>query len=112
MTTFQAVALMLVFSALANYVNHRFIKLPATMGLMVVGIILSAIFILLGKIHVIDIKQASQIVVSFDFSSILLHGMLAFLLFAGALYVDFSNLKSQKWPVIVLSTLGVAISHS
>ncbi|MBU1425513.1 MAG: sodium:proton antiporter [Gammaproteobacteria bacterium] len=110
MTTFQTIALVLVFSALANYVNHRFIKLPATMGLMVVGIILSAIFILLGKIHVIDLREASQIVASFDFSSVLLHGMLAFLLFAGALHVDISDLKSQKWPVIVLSTAGVVIS--
>ena len=110
MTTFQTIALVLVFSALANYVNHRFIKLPATMGLMVVGIILSAIFILLGKIHVIDLREASQIVASFDFSSVLLHGMLAFLLFAGALHVDISDLKSQKWPVIVLSTVGVVMS--
>lgn len=110
MTTFQMVALVLVFSALANYANHRFIKLPATMGLMVVGIILSAIFILLGKLQVVDLKEASQIVTSFDFSSILLHGMLAFLLFAGALHVDISDLKSQKWPVIVLSTFGVLMS--
>ncbi len=110
MTTFQTVALVLVFSALANYANHRFIKLPATMGLMVVGIVLSAIFILLGKFQIVDIKEASQIVASFDFSSILLHGMLAFLLFAGALHVDISDLKSQKWPVIVLSTIGVLMS--
>ncbi len=110
MTTFQMVALVLVFSALANYANHRFIKLPATMGLMVVGIILSAIFILLGKLQIVDLKEASQIVTSFDFSSILLHGMLAFLLFAGALHVDISDLKSQKGPVIVLSTFGVLMS--
>lgn len=110
MTAFQTIALVLVFSALANYLNHRFIKLPVTMGLMVVGILLSAVFILLGKLNVIDLRHASEVVASFDFSEVLLHGMLAFLLFAGALHVDISDLRSQKGPVIVLSTVGVLLS--
>lgn len=110
MTAFQTIALVLGFSALANYLNHRFIKLPATMGLMVVGIVFSAAFIALGRIHVIDIGLVAGVVASFDFAGILLHGMLAFLLFAGALHVDISDLKSQKWPVVVLSTLGVVMS--
>jgi CPA1 family monovalent cation:H+ antiporter len=110
MTAFQTIALVLVFSALANYLNHRFIKLPATMGLMVVGIVFSAVFIVLGKLQIIDTRYATEFVAAFDFSGVLLHGMLAFLLFAGALHVDISDLKSQKGPVIVLSTLGVLFS--
>lgn len=110
MTVFQSIAVILGFSALASYLNHRFIRLPATMGLMVAGISFSAILILLGKMGGIDTTHAVEFVTSFDFAGVLLHGMLAFLLFAGALHVNLSDLKTQRMPVIVLSTVGVMVS--
>jgi CPA1 family monovalent cation:H+ antiporter len=110
MTLFQTTAAVLTLAALANYLNHRFVRLPATMGLMVVGLMLSLGFVLLGKTGIIDVTHAANFVRSIDFSETLLHGMLAFLLFAGALHVNLSDLASQKLPVAVLSTVGVVIA--
>lgn len=110
MTVFQSIAIILGFSAVASYLNHRFTRLPSTMGLMVAGISLSAILVLLGKLGIIDASHVVKFVSSIDFAGLLLHGMLAFLLFAGALHVDLSDLKSQRVPVIVLSTVGVLLS--
>lgn len=110
MTIFQSIALILVFSALASYVNHKFTRLPPTMGLMAAGITFSAALVLLGKLGVIQIAPAVAFVTAIDFSGVLLHGMLAFLLFAGALHVNLDDLKHQRVPVIVLSTVGVMIS--
>lgn len=110
MTIFQSIALILVFSSIASYLNHKFIRLPATMGLMVAGIVLSAILVLLGKADIIDANQAVELVSTFDFSGLLLHGMLSFLLFAGALHVNLSDLKSQGTVVAALSTVGVLSS--
>jgi len=110
MTVFQSIALILVFSSIASYLNHRFIRLPATMGLMVAGIVLSAALVLLGKAEIIDSNQAVELVATFDFSGLLLHGMLSFLLFAGALHVNLSDLRSQGTVVAVLSTVGVLSS--
>ncbi len=110
MTVFQSIALILVFSSIASYLNYRFIRLPATMGLMVAGIVLSAVLVLLGKVDIIDTNHAVELVSTFDFSGLLLHGMLSFLLFAGALHVNLSDLKSQGWVVAVLSTVGVLSS--
>lgn len=110
MSLFQTLAAILTLSALANYLNHRFLRLPATMGLMVVGMVFSLGFVLLGKTGIIDVSHAANFVRSIDFSETLLHGMLAFLLFAGALHVDLAELSSQKIPVAVLSTIGVVIA--
>jgi CPA1 family monovalent cation:H+ antiporter len=109
-TVFQTISAVLALAALASYVNHRFIRLPANMGLMVIGLALSLGFVLLGKLGLYDVARASVFVRSIDFSDTLLHGMLAFLLFAGALHVDLSELASQKLPIAVLSTIGVLIS--
>jgi NhaP-type Na+/H+ or K+/H+ antiporter len=56
------------------------------------------------------VRLAADLVGSIDFSETLLHGMLAFLLFAGALHVNFNDLRSQLLPVAVLSTVGVALA--
>jgi Na+:H+ antiporter len=110
MTVFQITAAVLSLAALANYLNHRYVRLPATMGLMVIGLLLSLGFVLLGKTGVIDMAQAANFVRDIDFSNTLLHGMLAFLLFAGALHVDLSDLSTEKGPITVLSTAGVVLA--
>lgn len=110
MTVFQSVTVVLVLAAIANYINHRLIRLPATMGLMVIGMVISIVFVLLGKAGAIDVSHAVKFVRDINFSETLLHGMLAFLLFAGALHVDLSELRKKKWPVAVLSTVGVVLA--
>jgi CPA1 family monovalent cation:H+ antiporter len=110
MTVFQIIALLLTFAALGAYVNSRFLKLPSTIGLMVFALLISLCAINLNSLGLINLTAASSFVAQINFSDILLHGMLSFLLFAGALHVDLSELKKYRVIVGVLATVGVVIA--
>jgi len=103
-------ALLLTFAAVAGYLNHKVLRLPRTIGLMAVTLTMTLVLIALAFFKVVDLSHASAFVKSIDFSEVLLHGLLAFLLFAGALHVDLHELLGQAVPVTVLATLGVLIA--
>ena len=107
MTLFHILAILLTASAVFSYINHRFLKLPTTIGIMLVALSFSLLLILLGPFG-IDIKNEVTIMLdSIDFNETVLHGMLSFLLFAGALHVDLSELAKQRGVIITLATLGI-----
>jgi CPA1 family monovalent cation:H+ antiporter len=110
MNAFQTLALLLTFAAAGAYVNRRFLKLPATIGLMVFALMVSLAAIGLNRLGWVNLHAASTFVAGIDFSNILLHGMLSFLLFAGALQIDFSDLKKHHTIIVVLATVGVVIA--
>lgn len=104
-------ALLVSLTALLSYLNRRFIKLPTTIGLMVLSTLASALVLLIGELgHEPLVRRAQVIVSSIDFSQVLMEGMLSFLLFAGALHVDLDDLSRKKWPVTALATVGVLLS--
>ena len=107
MNLFHILAILLTASAIFSYINHRFLKLPTTIGIMLVALTFSLLLNLLGPIG-IDIEHEVQVMLeSIDFDATLLHGMLSFLLFAGALHVDLSELSKQRGVIIFLATAGV-----
>lgn len=110
MTIFQTVAVLLVLAAMASYINHRFIRLPETIGLMAISLLTSLVAVVLSKLGVIRLQEMALFINSIDFEAVLLHGMLAFLLFAGAMHVDLGDLRAASLPVAILSTLGVVIA--
>jgi CPA1 family monovalent cation:H+ antiporter len=110
LTILHTIALLLTFAALAGYCNHKYLRLPRTIGLMVIALAFSLCFVLLGALGIIHLADAAAFVQSIDFSQTLLHGMLAFLLFAGALHVDLNDLRSEALPVSVLATAGVILA--
>ncbi|BBP01445.1 cation:proton antiporter [Sulfuriferula nivalis] len=110
MTIFETIAVLITLAAIASYLNHRFVRLPSTIGLMVIALLMSLGFVVLGKLGLVELRHSVSFIRSIDFSETLLHGMLAFLLFAGALHVDLTELATQKLPVAVLSTVGVVIA--
>lgn len=110
MTIIQIISVLITVTALAAYINHKFLGLPRTIGLMVITLTFSFGLVILGLLNIIDLSHAATFVRSIDFSTTLLHGMLAFLLFAGALHVDISDLRSQKTPIVILSTCGVVLA--
>jgi monovalent cation:H+ antiporter, CPA1 family len=110
MTMFQTIAALVSLAAIASYVNHRFVRLPTTIGLMTIALVLSLSLVALDKFDIIEHAKAVAFVRSIDFSEIVLDGLLAFFLFAGALHVNLADLSRQKLPVAVLSTVGVVIS--
>jgi monovalent cation:H+ antiporter, CPA1 family len=94
---------LLTFAAIAAYCNYRFLKLPRTIGLMMIALALPLFFVFLGYVGVINLAEASRFVASIDFCDTLVHGMLAFLHFSGALHVNLEDLRGQAMPVAVLS---------
>lgn len=112
MTLLQITSLLIVLAGAFGAINYLFLKLPSSIGILVVALIASLAVIGLDVIY-----PASQVeetiraeVLAFDFSDTLLEGMLGLLLFAGALHVKVSDLRAQWRPVFLMATLGVALS--
>lgn len=110
MTIFQTVSILLILAATASYINHRFIRLPETIGLMAISLLTSLLAVVSGKLGIIQLHELALFINSIDFGAVLLHGMLAFLLFAGAMHIDLGDLRAASLPVAILSTLGVVIA--
>lgn len=105
-------AVVVVLAALFGYLNHRFLRLPPAIGLVVIALVASLIAILLDQIFPglgfgDAVRGALRLV---DFDDTLLKGMLGLLLFAGALHVDMGILFSRKWAILSMATIGVLIS--
>jgi CPA1 family monovalent cation:H+ antiporter len=107
MKLFNILAILITLSATFSYLNHRFIRLPTTIGLMVIALLVSLGLIALSRLGVGLEEDAQRLLANIDFDETLLHGMLSFLLFAGALHVNLSDLARQKWIISLLATLGV-----
>ncbi|MEC5143834.1 sodium:proton antiporter [Chitinophaga sp. 212800010-3] len=107
MNTFTLITALITISALISYINNRFIKLPGTIGVIVVSLLLSLLITLTGKIFPNGSIFIKELTNGIDFTGTLLDIMLGFLLFASALHFDFNKLKAQRYPVLVLSTVGV-----
>ena len=104
-------AILISVSALFAYINHRFIGLPTTIGVMLIAMLMSLMVYLVGLLGFADLTdQVKLLLNSIDFNKTLLHGMLSFLLFAGALHVNLSDLRQQQWVILSLATIGVCIS--
>lgn len=111
-TVYEFIARLLVITALFAWINQRYLRLPNTVGIMAMGIAASLILIAL-EVAVPQISLFGEIeghLRTMDFSYALLHGMLAFLLFAGAIQIDLSLLRARAWTVGAMATLGVIIS--
>jgi len=110
MDYFLIITILVVLAALFGYVNVRFLKLPNTIGLMLITIVFTLAVLALSYFDPTLLNAERDIISQIDFKSVLLDVMLSFLLFAGALHTNFDQLKVQRWPVLVFSTVGVLIS--
>lgn len=112
LSSFDVAAILIVLAAVFGYVNHRFVRLPASVGLTLMGAVAS--LIILGLDHLFPASETTDslvaLITSIDFHQALMNGMLSFLLFAGALHVDWSEMRRGRWPILVLSTIGVLVS--
>jgi len=110
MSLFEIIAILLTLAALFSYINCRTIKLPTTIGIMLIALLFSLGLIFLGKFFPGLRAWATELLTSVDFDETLLHGMLAFLLFAGALHININDLTSQYRIIAGLATFGVLTS--
>ena len=110
MHLFDLLAILTVLAAGFSFLNVRLLKLPTTIGLMALSLVFSLCLFALGRLVPEFAEQTRSVISHFDFNRVLLHGMLGFLLFAGALHVDMGDLARQKWPILILATVGVVLS--
>ncbi|MGS2725553.1 cation:proton antiporter [Psychroserpens sp. BH13MA-6] len=110
MEYYAIASILIVLSALFGYINVRFLKLPITIGLMLITIIFTVVVVAIGQFDNTLLLREKAFISQIDFKTVLLDIMLSFLLFAGALHTNFNQLKVQRWPVMVFATLGVLVS--
>ncbi|MEM8687833.1 MAG: sodium:proton antiporter [Pseudomonadota bacterium] len=112
LSIFDIMAVLLTLSAIFGYINHRYLHLPHTIGLVVIALAASGAVVLFDLIipgfGVADTVKAG--LQSIDFYETLMEGMLSALLFAGAVHVDFSELSQRKWAIGLMASVGVLIS--
>ena len=110
MDYFLIITELVVLAAVFGYINVRFIKLPTTIGLMVITILFTLGVFVLSFFDTTLLNAEKYIINHIDFKTVLLDIMLSFLLFAGALHTNFEQLKILRWPVLVFATLGTLVS--
>ena len=110
MDYFLISTILVTLAAFFGYLNVRFLKLPTSIGLMIITIVFTLGLFALSFFDDTLLNAEKEIIGQIDFEKVLLDGMLSFLLFAGALHTNFEQLKVQRWPVLVFATLGVLAS--
>lgn len=110
MGLFEIAAILVSLAALFAYVNVRWLRLPATIGLMTLALLHSFALMAIGALYPPAIETAARLIGSIDFDETLMHGMLGFLLFAGALHVNLADLLQQRLFVFLLATVGTLLS--
>jgi len=103
----DTLAVLVSLTALCAYLNHRFIRLPMAIGVMSLALAGSLLLLLAGGLGIGDLgTRAEALVATIDFNEVVMHGMLAALLFAGAMGVELERLRDQKLPIGLLASLG------
>lgn len=110
MELFDIITILVVVSAAFAYINERFVKLPYTIGAMVITIAMSMFLTFAGWINPELTNPLEELISEIEFSTVLLEILLSFLLFAGALHTNFDQLKVQQGPILAFATFGVLVS--
>lgn len=109
MSIFDIIALFIFLAGLFIFVNTYYLKLPSSIGLMILALALSLVLLLAGKlipslnISAVDLEE-------YDYAEVLYQVVLSFMLFSGALNIDFKQLAQERTPVLILATTGVFLS--
>ena len=110
MDVLQLSTVLLLLASVFSIINLRILKLPQTIGLMVLAIGLSFFILAIGLVFPSILNSVSSIIKSFDFEILLIDIMLPFLLFAGAISVNVHELLKDKVTILLLATFGVLFS--
>ena len=110
MTTFQTASLLICLAAFFSFINFKFIRLPSTIGVMLMALGTSTLLFVLGNFARPLRIEIQAIVASVDLREAIFNGMLAFLLFAGALQMQIDDLRREWKPIAVLAILGTVVS--
>jgi CPA1 family monovalent cation:H+ antiporter len=107
---FESFSIIFTISALFNFINYKWLKLPSTIGLLILSLILIIPITLSEAVFPVFYTFFCDIIVNADFKTLLLDGILSFMLFAGALHVNIGALAKEKTSILLFATIGVLIS--
>jgi len=110
MTVFSVIAVILSLTALLAWMNHRWLRIPESIGVMAMALALSALLLIFGNVWPVAVKTLCHTVNDFDFSYFVLDVALAFLMFAGAFGIDTRLLARERVPVLLFATVGILLS--
>ena len=110
MNLYTIITIIVSMAAGFAYINHRFIKLPSTIGVMLLSLLSSIVLVIFGKWTPDIFYSLTEMVKSLDFYDLLINMMLSFLLFAGAIHINSDELKQERLPVLAFATLGTVLS--
>lgn len=110
MELYYSFSVLIVLASFFSYLNLRYLKLPSTIGIMIIAMISSIVLVLTGSLFPKTFDHFSTLLQDVDFTEVLMGAMLNFLLFAGAIHINLVDLREQRAPVIIFSTVSVVIS--
>lgn len=110
MELYYSLSVLIVIASFFAYFNVRFLKLPSTIGVMVIAMAVSILLVIFGNAAPSLANRVSTLIAGFDFKEILMGAMLNFMLFAGAVHINLKDLREQRTPIMVFSTVSVIIS--
>ncbi len=102
--------ILLALATMFTLINYRFLKLPLTIGLMILGMILSGALFFVKYFTPEFFGEIPSIVHNIDFQNFVMNGILSFLLFAGSIHIDLKELKKERISVFMFSIFGTLIS--
>lgn len=110
MQIYHYFTIIILLAAAFGYFNKRFLKLPRTIGVMIISLLTSLGIVLLASSFPGLFVETKKMILSIDFYTILMEIMLSFLLFAGSIHIRLNDIKSERIPIIAFSTIGVLLS--
>ncbi|KAA9041680.1 sodium:proton antiporter [Ginsengibacter hankyongi] len=110
MEIYNIITVIILLAAVFGYINQRFIKLPGTIGIMIISIIASLVVITLDNIYPKFFVSTIESIKAIDFNTVVLKVMLSFLLFAAAIHIDVKKLRSERKAILTFSTISILIS--
>jgi len=110
MELYYSFSVLIVLASFFSYLNLRYLKLPSTIGIMIIAMISSIVLVITGHLFPNTFTHFSNLLRDVDFTEVLMGAMLNFLLFAGAIHINLKDLKEQRGPIVIFSTVSVVIS--
>lgn len=110
MELYYSFSILIVLAAAFSYLNLRYLKLPSTIGIMLIAMVVSVSLVAAGRSYPHLLTNFSGFIAGVNFTEVMMGAMLNFLLFAGAIHISMHDLRKQRIPIIIFSTLGVIIS--
>ncbi|WAC39281.1 cation:proton antiporter [Pedobacter sp. SL55] len=110
MELYYSFSVLIVLASFFSYLNLRYLKLPSTIGIMIIAMLSSIILVVTGRFFPDTFSHFSNLLKDVDFTEVLMGAMLNFLLFAGAIHINLKDLKEQRGPIVIFSTVSVVIS--